>query len=148
MSSNKNTRRDFFGLFSQGSDEPSIASPLWKLTASKPRRKAAVPPCAIQFDEDSIFWAMRNLPAEEATKHLLACGMTGSGKSIAIQLFLQSIAPRFRVGAPRPEQLILFDGKCDAVSMLASLGIRPEHSNVWILTQIERFLRPKRSSAD
>jgi type IV secretory pathway TraG/TraD family ATPase VirD4 len=133
MSSNKNTRRDFFSLFSQGSDEPSIASPLWKLTAPKPQRKAAAPPCAIQFDEACIFWTMRNLPAQEATKHLLVCGMTGGGKSIAIQLFLQSIAPRFRVGAPRPEQLILFDGKCDAVSMLASLGIRPEHPNVWIL---------------
>jgi type IV secretory pathway TraG/TraD family ATPase VirD4 len=83
---------------------------------------------------------MRNLPVREATKHFLICGATGSGKTIGIQLFLQSIAPRFRDRKVKPEeaeQLVLFDAKCDAVPMLASLGLRPEDENVWILNPFD-----------
>lgn len=81
---------------------------------------------------------MRNLPVEEAVKHFLICGATGSGKTIGIQLFLQSIAPRFQDGAPRPEQLILFDAKCDALPMLAAMGLRSEDDNFWILNPFDK----------
>lgn len=94
---------------------------------------------------------MRNLPAVHATKHYLICGTTGSGKTTAIELFLRSIARRFRprrappeqsgpsVARPvrsrraPPEQLILFDAKSDVVPTLAALGLRPEDEQVWIL---------------
>lgn len=76
---------------------------------------------------------MRNLPVEEAPKHFLACGTTGSGKTIAIKLFLQSIAPRFKKDWKQPEQLILFDAKCDLIPMLAGMGLRYEDKNVYIL---------------
>lgn len=89
--------------------------------------------CALKPTPQSMFWAMRDLPVEEAVKHFLICGTTGSGKTIGIQLFLQSIADRFRVGWPCPEQLILFDAKCDCIPMLARLGIRHEDPNVYIL---------------
>ncbi len=80
-----------------------------------------------------MFWAMRNLPEKEATKHLLVMGTIGSGKTSAIKLFLQSIAPRFLRDWKRPEQLIIFDAKCEVISQLAALGLRPEHDNVYIL---------------
>lgn len=38
-----------------------------------------------------------------------ADAVVGSGKTVRIRLFLQSIAPRFRVGAPTPEHLVLFE---------------------------------------
>ena len=57
----------------------------------------------------------------------------GSGKTTLIQLFLQSLAPRFRRGAPRPEQLIVFDGKCDIVPLLAAMDLHPEDDNVFLL---------------
>ena len=82
-----------------------------------------------------MYWALRNLPVEEAVKHLAIIGCIGSGKSTLIQLFLQSIAPRFRAERAEPEQLILFDGKCDALPQLAALGINPEDEsqNIYIL---------------
>jgi hypothetical protein len=92
----------------------------------------------VDFNPDTMFWAMRHLPISEATKHLLICGMIGSGKTIAIQLFLQSIAPRFRAGRSPAEQLILFDAKGDAVPLLAALGLAPDDPQVWILNPIDQ----------
>ncbi|MGE3312521.1 MAG: type IV secretory system conjugative DNA transfer family protein [Limisphaerales bacterium] len=90
-------------------------------------------PSAVYFNEDLVFWALRNLPAREAVHNFLICGTPGSGKTKAIELFLQSIAPRFRSDWRRPEQLILFDAKGEVVSLLAGLGLHPEDENVHIL---------------
>ena len=80
---------------------------------------------------------MQNLPVEEAVKHLLICGTIGSGKTIGIQLFLQSIARRFQAGRTQPEQLIVFDAKCDVIPLLATMGLRPEDETVWILNPFD-----------
>ena len=96
-----------------------------------PREQAA--PAALFFNQELVFWALRNLPAAEAVKHLAILGTTGSGKTTLIQLYLQSLAPRFRPDWHQPEQLIIFDSKCDLVPLLASLGLRPEDENVYIL---------------
>lgn len=90
-------------------------------------------PSAVYFNEDLVFWALRNLPAREAVHNFLICGTPGSGKTKAIELFLQSIAPRFRSDWKRPEQLILFDAKGEVVSLLAGLGLHPDDPNVYIL---------------
>ncbi len=90
-------------------------------------------PSAVYFQEDHLFWAMRNLPIREATKHFLIAGAIGSGKTTAIKLFLQSIAPRFQMGRGKPEQLIVFDAKGDLIPYLAALGHPPEAENVWII---------------
>jgi hypothetical protein len=84
-------------------------------------------------DDDTIFWAMQRLPEIEAPQHFLVCGAVGSGKTIAIRLLLQSIAHRFKPGWKRPEQLVVFDAKVDAVPQLAALGLSPEDPQVWIL---------------
>lgn len=85
----------------KGEQKPS---PLWNLLgtgetidqAARPLgRPVEAPPCTVEFNREMIFWAMRNLPFTEATKHFLICGATGSGKSVTIQLFLQSIKKRF-----------------------------------------------------
>ena len=88
---------------------------------------------ALRFNKEAVFWALRDLPVTEAVKHFLICGMTGSGKTTAIQLYLQSIARRFRARRKTPEQLIVFDAKCDMVPVLAGLGLTWEDDNVWIL---------------
>ena len=91
----------------------------------------------IRFNREFVYWAMRDLPATEATNHFLVCGTTGSGKSKTIQLFLQSIAPRFAASAEEPEQLILFDAKGDALQLLANNGIDPTGENVYILNPFD-----------
>jgi hypothetical protein len=130
----------FWSLFARGDEperEPSLFWSLFTDPAStpdgEPPRRENEAPSALSFDENLMFWAMRNLPVEEAVKHLAAVGCIGSGKTTLIQLFLQSLAPRFRAGWKYPEQLIIFDGKCDAIPMLASLGLYPEDENVYIL---------------
>ena len=59
-------------------------------------------PCALYFNEDLVFWAMRNLPVSDAPKHYLIAGAIGSAKTTTIRLFIQSIAPRFRRGRKYP----------------------------------------------
>lgn len=101
-----------------------------------------VSPCAVVFDENMVYWAMRNIPVSEAVKHFLVCGAIGTGKTTIIDLFLQSIAPRFRTGRKSPEQLIIFDAKCDIIPRLASLGFSlnedSEKSNVWLLNPYDK----------
>lgn len=94
-------------------------------------------PCAVVFQEDKIQWAMQNLPISEAVLHLLVTGIIGSGKTLTLQLLLQSIAERFRPGWKRPEQLIIFDGKGDIVSVLAGLGLGPDKVNVYLLNAFD-----------
>ena len=79
-----------------------------------------VEPCAVKFNEDLIYWAMRNLPVREAVKHFLICGAIGTGKTTTIDLFLQSIKERFRPGRAKPEQLVIFDAKSEIVPKLSA----------------------------
>ena len=97
----------------------------------------AAPPCVTHFDPQYVFWAMHNLPAVESRHHFCISGIIGSGKTVTIQLFLQSIAPRFGPRASTPEQLIVFDAKGDMVSLLAALGLPPTAENVWILNPFD-----------
>ena len=93
----------------------------------------------MEFDENYVFWAMRDVPIKEAATHFLICGATGSGKTVAIQLFLQSIAPRLRTGRTPPEHLIVYDAKCDLIPILDGLGLRHDdkEANVWILNPFD-----------
>lgn len=128
----------FAGSTPDGKEEG--ASSFWNLFAKDHAGQAGTschdvpyPSSALSFNERMMYWAMRDLPVSQASKHLAIIGCIGSGKSTTIQLFLQSIAPRFKKDASRPEQLIVFDGKCDTVTQLASLGFYPEDENVYLL---------------
>ena len=132
----------FWSLFAQDDEPPPAASPFWNLfTDVKPSAGPAAAaqgqtsPSALFFHEELMFWALRNLPIEEAVKHLVIIGCIGSGKSTLIQLYLQSLAPRFRAERREPEQLIIFDGKCEALPQLAALDLNPEdeRQNIYIL---------------
>ena len=102
-----------------------------------------VEPCAVKFNEDLIYWAMRNLPVREAVKHFLICGAIGTGKTTTIDLFLQSIKERFRPGRAKPEQLVIFDAKSEIVPKLNALGYsveldEPKDNNVWLLNPFDK----------
>lgn len=96
------------------------------------------PNCAVAFAPEHVFWSLRDIPVTEAVKSFMICGAPGSGKTKGIQLFLQSIAPRIipTEGAP-PEQLIMFDAKGDAIPMLASMDLRPELGDYYILNPFD-----------
>ena len=142
----------FLNLFSEPEAEPNAgkakSASLFDLfedpeapPASGSTAEAPAPevPCALAsgFRENRVFWAMRNIPVQEATRHFLVCGTTGSGKSTAIRLFLQSIARRFHEDREYPEQLIVFDAKGDMIPVLSSLGLQPTAKNVCILNPFD-----------
>lgn len=117
-------------------------SPLWKLFENPDSGPIQTevedsPNCAVAFDKHKVFWALRDIPVEEAVKSFLICGAPGSGKTKGIQLFLQSIAPRFTSAHDKPEQLVIFDAKGDALPMLASMDLRPEMDNFYILNPFD-----------
>ena len=132
----------FWSLFAEDGEPAPEASPFWSLFTDAPPSAGPVAaaqgqtsPAALFFNEQLMFWALRNLPVEEAVKHLAIIGCIGSGKSTLIQLYLQSLAPRFRAERREPEQLIIFDGKCEALPQLAALDLNPEdeRQNIYIL---------------
>ena len=137
MSTKDEPSGSFWDLFSDTG--PQQRSSFWDLFTQPAADGPLSPeePAALKFNEDYVYWAMRNLPATEAPKHFLACGTIGTGKTKIIELFLKSIAPRFKPGREHPEQLILFDAKGDAMTLLASLGLTPEATNVWLLNPID-----------
>ena len=92
----------------------------------------------LPFDPNTVLWAGRKLPIGQATKHFVLCGMIGSGKAVAIQQFLQSIAPRFYADHTSPEQLIMFDARGDTIPLLAALGLDPAAPQVWILNPLDQ----------
>lgn len=90
-------------MFTRDDAPPRPASAFWNLfthadapSVSAPVVRAQALPAALDFNAEQIFWALRNLPVREAVKHLAILGTTSGGKSTLIQLYLQSIAPRFR----------------------------------------------------
>ena len=121
----------------QQSSEPSGISKIFKRPVETAEEAPVPIPCAAKFDETKFFWAMQNLPVSEAVKHCMICGCIGSGKTTAIDLLLQSIAPRFLANWHRPEQLVVFDGKGDIVPKLASWGISTKADNVWLLNPFD-----------
>jgi hypothetical protein len=92
---------------------------------------------ATAFNENKLFWAMRDLDISQASKNFFACGSCGTGKSLSIQLFLQSIAPRFVSGRPKPEQLVVFDARGAFLPTLSAMGLKSGDDNVWILNPFD-----------
>jgi len=139
--------KGFWGLFEEPKKETSPDSSAYRLFGSSPDEAEEVDEphnCALAFDQDYVFWAMRDLPIRQALTHFLIAGASGSGKTTAIKLLLQSIAPRFKPGwsrtkkegdeeEPQPEQLVIFDAKGDSLSMLGRLGLTEENHNLFIL---------------
>ncbi len=129
----------FWSYFSEIPKEPAQTSKMWDYIfdpappADIPGQAQQTAPSTVYFNEDYVFWAMQNMPVGQAVNHFLVSGAIGTGKSTSIQLFLQSIAPRFRKDRDRPEQLIIFDAKGDLIPLLAAMGFPPEADNVWIV---------------
>ena len=128
----------FWGMLAKPDPQPPNDLSLWNLLADPNTVTPGGPddparPSSIYFNERSVYWAMRNIPEKYATQNLLVCGIVGSGKTTVIQLFLQSIAQRFQPHRARPEQLIVFDAKGDALPRLAALGLHEGQENFWIM---------------
>ena len=95
------------------------------------QQRPSVPCCQFPCDTE-LFWAMDNVPVAAAVTSFVVIGCPGSGKTVSIQLFLQSIAHRFMAPLPGrpPERLVIFDPKRDVLSFLAGLGLPGESISI------------------
>ena len=75
-----------------------------------------------------IFWGMHDISVQAAGRHMLIIGAPGSGKTVSIELFLQSLVHRLRapVGDAPPEKLVLLDVKGTFFSFLTHQGVPEE----------------------
>jgi len=120
------------GFFSLFTEPPDPNDP------NRPQEVEPIEPSSFRvFEEDRLFWALHDLPLSTASHHFAVCGAIGSGKTTIIELFLQSIAQRFRAGRTPPEQLIVFDAKGDMIQTLAGFGFKPDDENVYILNPFD-----------
>ena len=135
--------QSLWGLLAKPHEQPPDGLSMWNLLADPNAVTPGGPddpdrPSSVFVNEHSLYWAMRNIPEKYATQNFLVCGIVGSGKSTVIQLLLQSIAHRFHPDRARPEQLIVFDAKGDAIPRLAAVGLHPGQENFWIMNPADR----------
>jgi hypothetical protein len=69
----------------------------------------------------NILWGGVKRPLNEAMTHFLVAGAAGSGKTLTIRLFLQSILPSIKTGSQR--RAMVYDAKRDTMAMLDGMGV-------------------------
>ncbi|MEM6837888.1 MAG: type IV secretion system DNA-binding domain-containing protein [Cyanobacteria bacterium P01_C01_bin.120] len=69
----------------------------------------------------SILWGGVKRPLGEAMTHFLVAGAAGSGKTLTIRLFMQSILPTIQPGSQR--RALVYDAKRDTIAMLEGMGV-------------------------
>ena len=72
-------------------------------------------------ESNALPWGTINVPKESATRHFLACGTTGSGKSLIQKRLMKEALKDVRRGADC--RALIFDAKNDAVPFLKQVGI-------------------------
>lgn len=95
-------------------------------------------PSCLVFSSEHFFWAGRNLPIQEATKHLMIAGASGAAKTSTIKLYMQSIVPQVRHKPNEPKHLILSDPKRELIPFLAALGFSPDDEDVSIFNPFDQ----------
>ncbi len=73
-------------------------------------------------DQNTLHWGPINLPLSEATGHFLAIGARGSGKTVIMRRFLQSVVPT--IVPDSDTRLLTFDIKQDMLPLLAGMRAR------------------------
>ena len=85
-------------------------------------------PSCLKPMRTGVFWGMHDISVQAAGRHMLIIGAPGSGKTVSIELFLQSLVHRLRKPADDapPEKLVLLDVKGTFFSFLTAQGVPEE----------------------
>lgn len=112
----------------EGERESPFATALSRIFLNPVPPRAIPPkPGCLEPNGDTFFWGMHDVPISAASRHQLIVGTIGSGKSLCIELLLQSIAHRFRKPKPgiAPERMIVLDVKGTYYPFLTYNGLDP-----------------------
>jgi len=112
-------------------EEPKHVPMDWfsRIFLNTPPGQALVPkPSCLKPMRTGVFWGMHDISVQAAGRHMLIIGAPGSGKTVSIELFLQSLVHRLRapVGDAPPEKLVLLDVKGTFFSFLTHQGVPEE----------------------
>lgn len=99
-------------------------------------------PSCLKPKRGAVFWGMHDISVKAAGRHMLIIGAPGSGKTVSIELFLQSLVHRLR--SPEkdvtPEKLVLLDVKGTFYSFLRAQGVPEE--DIYILDPFDERTTP------
>lgn len=87
--------------------------------------------------EEHYYWAGENLTFDEACKHLIVIGATGAGKSIVLNLLMQSVFAKFGRKLSVKNRALVYDSKCDLASTIS--GLAPQAKIVFFNPLDDRF---------
>jgi hypothetical protein len=95
-------------------------------------------PSCLSPNPRAVFWAMRDIPIEMASKNLMIMGVPGAGKTVSIELFIQSLVHRLRApaGSEPPQKLITLDVNGTFFSFLRAQGVPEE--DIFILDPFDQ----------
>ncbi len=98
--------------------------------------------------ESGYFWGGESLSFNHACKHFVVVGATGSGKSITLNMLMQSVLSKIGSGKPngRKRRAIIYDPKSDLVSLIC--GMLPRGIKLRILNPLDARFAPWDISAD
>ena len=99
-------------------------------------------PSCLKPKQGAVFWGMHDIPVRAAGRHMLIIGAPGSGKTVSIELFLQSLVHRLRAPTDDtpPEKLVLLDVKGTFFSFLTAQGVPEE--DIYLLDPFDARTTP------
>ena len=68
------------------------------------------------------FWAGQSLNFDDACRHFVTVGATGSGKSVTLNMLLQSVVGKMGSPGGPKRRVVVYDAKADLVSFIASIN--------------------------
>jgi type IV secretory pathway TraG/TraD family ATPase VirD4 len=98
--------------------------------------------------ESGYFWGGESLAFEQACKHFVVVGGTGSGKTITLNMLMQSVLCKIGTGKPNStkRRAVIYDPKSDLVRLIC--GLLPEGVKLRILNPLDARFAPWDISAD
>lgn len=86
---------------------------------------------------ERYYWAGENLTFDAACKHFVVIGATGAGKSIVLNLLMQSVFAKFGRKPALKTRALVYDSKCDLASVIS--GLAPQARIVFFNPLDDRF---------
>ena len=100
------------------------ANRFWSRRARHVRGTQIGIPGRVKASKHGFAWAGTLLPFQQARKHFLAIGSTGSGKTCLLRLLMQTVLPN--INGNGSKRALIYDSKVDLLSLIAGMGCEPE----------------------